>query len=324
MKSKHHLLFVARIVPGIAIAGVVSLQLFRSGNQPPHHGTKTALQAPAAITFRDSEPAESVPAGAGDAFDPVTLADGPGTTESPERSSLASHGNSELLQPGLVEAEDPEKIRFLAENLVALDEADAIEVLAEAHHRAKTADRKALIASSLKVAPGIEQEAREIITSIVASPHGDDLRGEAADAVARFANPDTVAHLRELFEEPDATESARAGIVETVREIRNPAAAGALGELINGADPDLAEAALEALRRMPSDETFRALVSAARRPASDPILNERVLDSISAVRISDPAALEALLVEESVNGPLHAAIELALRSSRSPLPPHRR
>jgi hypothetical protein len=310
-------------IPLALLLALASTTLPRWGTKPSAEVTRQEGESSTASPSLTFVPSPLSGEGGDDGVDESLTAPGAIGAESFRRLRPEERARRlEALRTAVEAAASDGDVRQAAEALVLLDHAEALEALVAVHAEADSEERRTAIAAALQATPGTDQEARELITSIVASPLDASLRREASDAVARFANGDTVAHLLELRAEEGASETAAREIERCLSGIRNPAAAEALGNLIGGPDRLLSQAALAALRELPSPESAEALVAAAARAEGDENLQVTLLDLIGTMRFPIYEDWMPPLVAEETS-PLHAAVDLMIRSSSQPLPPHR-
>ncbi|MBL9145289.1 MAG: hypothetical protein JNM99_16545 [Verrucomicrobiaceae bacterium] len=195
-----------------------------------------------------------------------------------------------------------EQKQTLVTSLVAMDHADAFQALSDAFHQTKDAETRQLIAAALKGYVGMDREARELVTSLIALGGDAVLVDAASDAIARSADEDTIQHLQELLHDPTIPSGARERLMHTISTVATSAAAPALVRLLDGdqQDADLRAAAASGLASIGDESSLDALLHHATPSEAG---SEQVQPVLKALReIRSPALRERLLATAQMAG----------------------
>ncbi|MFZ4765178.1 MAG: HEAT repeat domain-containing protein, partial [Roseimicrobium sp.] len=128
-------------------------------------------------------------------------------------------------------------------------------------------------------------DAVETLTSALAVIDDPVVSARVVSAVARAANGDTVAFLRELYEEPSTVPGQPTAALTALATIRNPEATAALAGLAHDAgDARLMEAAARGLGSIGTPEALDGIARGLRHVGdTHRELREAMLDSIALV-----------------------------------------
>jgi hypothetical protein len=148
-------------------------------------------------------------------------------------------------------AEDKIQLTAIADELAARNTTESVQLLVQALYTEQHWSTRAELAQSLRGVSNPDTLAVLLPELLTNHGRGSTVLSEIVDAVARMAQPDTVATLEVMHWQASTQAGQGHKVLRAVASIRNPSAKRALAKLAAHAEsPALAAAAADAVSRM--------------------------------------------------------------------------
>ena len=223
----------------------------------------------------------------------------------------------ETLRVGLIQEEDVEVAKTLADVLVGIGTSEAYQAVMEATMLSENKEAKYAVLDRLKMI--LNETGNQAFINLALNGKGD-LQAAAADFIANAGNPDLLSGLVNSA----TTREQREVVTKVLGNSLSPSVAGVLQECVNLPDETLAQAAISGLASQSTEQSLNLLLNSFNQPGAtpNPIRFQDVVNGVNTMLSQNPdkpglpIILEALATTSESNSTRAGAIQSLSTSNK--------